>query len=184
MSNDTIQGYRLSPQQKMIWQLQSSTSLPAVALHPSSPPFNSCVHAVVRVPDALHLPYLASALQRLIARHEILRTTFHLLPGMSFPLQVVLDHSAPLLSRLSLDPATAMATAAADTATPALTRAATPEHPTDLILARCRQHWRSASTATTRPGDTGTNEAVVVRACVVTLDAAQSWLVLSVPEMC
>ncbi|HYG10819.1 MAG TPA: hypothetical protein VD835_12795, partial [Pyrinomonadaceae bacterium] len=81
MNENTIQGYRLSLQQQRIWRQQIEHDFSSI---------DNSVCCVVRVPDALHLPHLASALQRLIARHEILRTTFHLLPGMSFPLQVVL----------------------------------------------------------------------------------------------
>src|SRR5688572_10057477 len=42
------------------------------------------------------------ALQNIIARHEILRTTFHHLPGLNTPIQVILDNNSSLLEHYDL----------------------------------------------------------------------------------
>ncbi|MGP1384409.1 MAG: amino acid adenylation domain-containing protein [Thainema sp.] len=89
-SPSAIEGYRLSPQQQRIWKLQS--------IHPDQP-FR--VSAQIRYHGALEAEQLQIALQQLINRHEILRTTFRTLPGMTVPLQVI----AP-----TLDPATVLTT--------------------------------------------------------------------------
>ncbi|MBE9068367.1 amino acid adenylation domain-containing protein [Leptolyngbya cf. ectocarpi LEGE 11479] len=88
-----IAGYRLSPQQQRLWRLQQRR-----------PPFR----AVLQLRS--HKPYAAdqlqAALQQLIDRHEILRTTFPTLPGMTMPLQVIADSlsSESVLVRYSTAP--------------------------------------------------------------------------------
>jgi len=84
-----IQGYRLSPQQKRLWSLQSGG-----AATPSR--LAILLEGELRA-DALH-----AALRRVVARHEILRTVFRRSPGMLFPLQVVLDESEPLWRAVQL----------------------------------------------------------------------------------
>ncbi|MEO0539739.1 MAG: amino acid adenylation domain-containing protein [Cyanobacteria bacterium P01_A01_bin.105] len=75
-----IAGYRLSPQQQRLWRLQQRC--------PGQP-----FRAVLQLRS--HKPYatdqLQAALQQLIDRHEILRTTFPTLPGMTMPLQVIAE---------------------------------------------------------------------------------------------
>ncbi|HEY9662090.1 MAG TPA: amino acid adenylation domain-containing protein, partial [Allocoleopsis sp.] len=75
-----LQGFPLSPQQKRLWQLQSATS---------SSPYR--VEAVIEIQGPLKLDRLRTALEQVVARHEILRTTFPMLPGMVLPLQVISD---------------------------------------------------------------------------------------------
>lgn len=75
-----LQGFPLSPQQKRLWQLQSAAS--------NSP---YCVETVIEIQGPLQLDRLRTALEQVVARHEILRTTFPTLPGMGLPLQVISD---------------------------------------------------------------------------------------------
>ncbi len=73
MIEETIQGYRLSPQQQRLWL---SATRPAAQL-------------TLLCRGELDAEALRRALQRLVERHEILRTSFPQLPGMDLPLQVI-----------------------------------------------------------------------------------------------
>src|SRR5687768_177439 len=75
MIEETIQGYRLSPQQQRLWL---SATRPAAQL-------------TLLCRGELDAEALRRALRRLVARHEILRTSFPQLPGMDLPLQVIAD---------------------------------------------------------------------------------------------
>lgn len=75
-----LQGFPLSPQQQRLWQLQSTTS---------NSPYR--VEAVIEIRGVLQIDRLRTALEQVVARHEILRTTFPTLPGMVLPLQVIGD---------------------------------------------------------------------------------------------
>jgi amino acid adenylation domain-containing protein len=76
MSSESIVGYRLSPRQSRLWQLQQD------------PARRGCAAALLRVrgagPDAVR-----AAVDALVERHEVLRTTFDRLPGMPRALQVI-----------------------------------------------------------------------------------------------
>jgi amino acid adenylation domain-containing protein len=76
MQQGTIEGFRLSPQQRRLWLLQDGNTA-----------FRA--QCALLVSGNLHLANLKSAVENLVDRHEILRTTFHSLPGMKFPVQVV-----------------------------------------------------------------------------------------------
>jgi amino acid adenylation domain-containing protein/non-ribosomal peptide synthase protein (TIGR01720 family) len=78
MQNKTIEGYRLSPQQKHVWQMQQVDRSPA--LH---------ARCAVLVEGQLNITLLKASIENIIERHEILRTTFPCLPGMDVPLQVI-----------------------------------------------------------------------------------------------
>ena len=73
MIQETIQGCRLSPQQQRLW-LSAPYSLSQLTLF---------------CRGELDVDVLRQALQRLVVRHEILRTSFKQLPGMDLPLQVI-----------------------------------------------------------------------------------------------
>ncbi|EKU96343.1 non-ribosomal peptide synthase/amino acid adenylation enzyme [Leptolyngbya sp. PCC 7375] len=75
-----IVGYRLSPQQQRLWQLQQR--------YPEQS-FRASLRLRSLQPYAA--AKLSAALQQLIDRHEILRTTFPTLPGMTMPLQVIAE---------------------------------------------------------------------------------------------
>ena len=91
MQNKTIEGYRLSPQQSQIWQVQQSGQ--------------SEVHrarCAVLIEGQLNINSLRLAIEKVIERHEILRTTFQRVPGMDTPLQVINGSSRLGLSEYEL----------------------------------------------------------------------------------
>lgn len=78
MSQQVIEGYQLSPQQKYLWSLsEGGDHMPYTA------------QCVILMEGSLDRDLLRTALRHLIERHEILRTTFEFLPDMTIPLQVV-----------------------------------------------------------------------------------------------
>src|SRR5215212_11730008 len=90
MSEEIIQGYRLSPQQKRLWHLQHT--------HPGT--FWS--RCAVRIAGLIDPEGLESAIYRVIGEHEILRTTFTVLPGMTVPVQVIHPESSGCVKRHDL----------------------------------------------------------------------------------
>ncbi len=76
MQNETIKGFRLSPQQKRLWSLQKDS----VAYQ------SQCA---LLIEGKLNLELLKEALQQVVNRHEILRTTFQQRPGIKIPIQVI-----------------------------------------------------------------------------------------------
>lgn len=78
----TIEGYRLSRQQKRLWELQQQQP-EAVALR--------YVRFALLLEGALSHAHLRSSVERIVERHDILRTRYEYLPGMDFPLQVISD---------------------------------------------------------------------------------------------
>jgi amino acid adenylation domain-containing protein/non-ribosomal peptide synthase protein (TIGR01720 family) len=78
MSQGIVQGYRLSPQQKHLWLLQQHT--------PRSAFWSRCA---VTIKGPLDPSRLERAIYKVVESHEILRTTFPLLPGMTVPVQVI-----------------------------------------------------------------------------------------------
>src|SRR2546430_4407375 len=82
MSELTAAGFQLSPQQKHLWLLGAE---------------ESAFHATVAVllEGNLEVESLKSALQTVVSRHEILRTTFERRPGMKVPVQIVQENLAP-----------------------------------------------------------------------------------------
>jgi amino acid adenylation domain-containing protein len=87
---ETLQGFRLSPQQRRVWRLQEGRG------------------AAYRTQCALLLDgrldesALDEALRRLFSRHEILRTSFQCLPGMRTPVQRIEERVRPALERIDL----------------------------------------------------------------------------------
>jgi len=78
MSLNSLEGYRLSPQQARLWALQQQ--------HPTLP---SQARVTLTCVGKLEMSALARALDRVVQRYEILRTTFQQLPEMTLPLQVI-----------------------------------------------------------------------------------------------
>jgi amino acid adenylation domain-containing protein len=74
----TLEGFRLSPQQKHLWLLQQD-SLAYRA---------SCA---IQIEGNLNVQALKSALNQIVDRHESLRTTFHRQPGIKIPIQVIAE---------------------------------------------------------------------------------------------
>ncbi|HAJ59259.1 MAG TPA: non-ribosomal peptide synthetase [Cyanobacteria bacterium UBA8543] len=85
MQKEIIEGFQLSPQQKHLWLLQKSGSS-----------LKYSTQCAVRIEGNLDLKALKIALEQVVSRHEILHTTFHCLPGMSIPLQVVAQRNSDL----------------------------------------------------------------------------------------
>ncbi|MCA1635265.1 MAG: amino acid adenylation domain-containing protein [Acidobacteria bacterium] len=82
MSQELSTGFRLSPQQKRLW-LSARRGGAYVA------------QCVLHVEGVLRPELLRAAAGALVARHEVLRTTFEYVPGFKTPLQVVQDDAAP-----------------------------------------------------------------------------------------
>src|SRR5205085_3839376 len=98
VTNDTVeisvqtadlQGFRLSPQQSRCWSLQQ--------LAGRRSPYR--VQATVLLEGQLEVAALAKALRRVVLRHEILRTVFQQLPGMTLPVQVIQAEPAYALTQ-------------------------------------------------------------------------------------
>ncbi len=80
MVQQMIEGYRVSPLQRRLWLLQNAGDSASYR-----------ARAVVRVEGNLDSNRLQQAIGSVVSRHEALRTTFHTLPGISIPVQVVGD---------------------------------------------------------------------------------------------
>ncbi|MBD1902829.1 non-ribosomal peptide synthetase [Trichocoleus sp. DQ-A3] len=83
MQNEIIQGFQISPQQKRLWGLQKLNSLQA---------YQAKYYLLLE--GVLNVEMLESSLQQIVTRHEILRTHFRCLPGMTIPLQVISDSNS------------------------------------------------------------------------------------------
>jgi amino acid adenylation domain-containing protein len=81
MSNEVIEGFRLSPPQEHLWLLQQAGELQ---------PYRA--QCAVRIEGALDAEHLEAAIRHVVQRQEILRTTFHSLPGIARPLQMVTEN--------------------------------------------------------------------------------------------
>ncbi|WP_437832120.1 non-ribosomal peptide synthetase [Sorangium sp. So ce1153] len=84
----SVQGVRLSPQQRRLWALHRSGA-------------TVFARALIRLEGDLDAARLAGALGEVVARHEILRTTFRRDPRLKFPLQAV-GGAAPAWRRVDL----------------------------------------------------------------------------------
>ncbi|MBE9209301.1 amino acid adenylation domain-containing protein [Nostoc sp. LEGE 06077] len=76
---EEIQGFQLSPQQKYLWQLQQTDS----QIYQ--------VKAAVSIAGNLDIQLLNNAIETVVNRHEILRTYYKCLPGMTIPVQIITD---------------------------------------------------------------------------------------------
>jgi non-ribosomal peptide synthetase component F len=77
MDDNVLQGYDLSPQQRHLWLVQRGDH---------SAPYHA--QSAILIEGKLHVA-VSSALQQIVERHEILRTTIHDAPGRAIPLQIV-----------------------------------------------------------------------------------------------
>jgi hypothetical protein len=73
-----IQGFQLSPQQKRLWSVRDNNSAY----------FAQCI---VKIEGNLQPEVLKAAIEKAIARHEILRTTFQHIKGFKIPVQAIED---------------------------------------------------------------------------------------------
>lgn len=83
MQTKRINGFQLSPQQKRLFCLQQN----------SSAFFTQCA---ILIEGDLQPEVLKAAIQQIINRHEILRTSYSCLPGVKTPVMVVADSSVPV----------------------------------------------------------------------------------------
>src|SRR5262245_42239928 len=85
-----MKGYRISSQQKRLWL---------------SPQDNLAYRAqcAILLEGRLRVENLKAALEKIVARHEILRTTFYRPNGVKFPFQVIADESAPSWREIDLN---------------------------------------------------------------------------------
>ena len=78
MQPTSFEGFRLSPQQRRLWSLLEEDGVATYHARCS-----------VLLKGKLNPDTLRTALQSIATRHEILRTSFRRLPGMTIPLQVI-----------------------------------------------------------------------------------------------
>jgi amino acid adenylation domain-containing protein/non-ribosomal peptide synthase protein (TIGR01720 family) len=78
MPTETINGFRLSSQQKKLWLLQQENSV-------------YVAQNALLIEGKLNKKALQAALQKVVNRHEILRTSFRKLAGLKLPVMVVED---------------------------------------------------------------------------------------------
>ncbi|HJP91753.1 MAG TPA: amino acid adenylation domain-containing protein [Pyrinomonadaceae bacterium] len=90
MKNQVIEGFQLSPQQKHLWSLCGRDG---ATIYRSQ--------CVVRIEGPLNKRILRQAIDDVVRRHEILRTSFRSLPGMDVPLQVI--NPTPAVTIIELD---------------------------------------------------------------------------------
>jgi amino acid adenylation domain-containing protein len=80
-----LEGFRLSPQQKNLWSLEQNSA---------GQPYR--VACALAIEGELQPETLEQALHQVIARHEILRTTFQRPPGIRIPFQVLSESAQPM----------------------------------------------------------------------------------------
>jgi amino acid adenylation domain-containing protein/non-ribosomal peptide synthase protein (TIGR01720 family) len=91
VSQEITQGFRLSPQQTRLWLLQQSELGQFYR-----------VRSLIEIEGDLDQEILQAALENVVGQHEILRTSFQLLPGMTIPVQVIADEVAVSLQSYDL----------------------------------------------------------------------------------
>ncbi|GCE45202.1 amino acid adenylation domain-containing protein [Thermosporothrix hazakensis] len=84
IEQEQVEGFRLSPQQRWAWTQQVSARSPFLS------------YCLMKLEGVLDAEQLHQALRMCVERYEILRTTFRRPPGLSLPVQVVLDTVDPL----------------------------------------------------------------------------------------
>jgi amino acid adenylation domain-containing protein len=88
---ETIEGYQLSPQQRYLWQLQQTGN---------NQPYR--VQLAVKIAGNLNLKIFKLAVDQVVNRHEILRTNFKNIPGLTVPLQVINSENSFYYKELNL----------------------------------------------------------------------------------
>ncbi|MET0645395.1 MAG: condensation domain-containing protein, partial [Pyrinomonadaceae bacterium] len=89
MQQHTLEGFRLSHQQRRLWQLQQQSSAYRV-------------QCALIIEGPLKSTTLQEALQNVVSRHEILRTAFRFLPSMGLPVQVMAEDWTIALQELDV----------------------------------------------------------------------------------
>jgi amino acid adenylation domain-containing protein len=83
----TLQGFRLSPQQRRLWLLEPGLG-------------TLRAECTVSIEGDIEAEKLQGALDQVVSRHEILRTEFRRAAGMKVPMQVILDRGGVIWQRL------------------------------------------------------------------------------------
>ena len=91
MQETNIEGFRLSTQQKHLWLLQQDGYEPAYRVHGS-----------ILIEGDINPEALNATLKTVVHRYEILNTTFHQLPGLTVPVQVINQPNGVLLDEHNL----------------------------------------------------------------------------------
>lgn len=91
MIHEAIEGFRLSPQQRRLWSLHQVAH--------GMPYWCQCA---VRLAGAIDVSLLVQSLQEVVERHEIMRTSFQQLPGMTLPVQVIAPEQQVALRKHNL----------------------------------------------------------------------------------
>ncbi|MEH2406856.1 non-ribosomal peptide synthetase [Nostoc sp.] len=91
MQAESMEGFQLSPQQEHLWLLQQIDKSEAYR--------SNCA---ILIEGNLDINNLELALQDIVERHEILRTCFPCLPGMTLPVQVITNHKLKLDTKHNL----------------------------------------------------------------------------------
>lgn len=90
MQKEVIEGFQLSPQQTHLWSLCGRSGATVYR--------SQCA---VRIDGRLDKRLLRRAIESVVQRHEILRTTFHSMPGMNVPVQVI--NAAPVVTVIEVN---------------------------------------------------------------------------------
>ncbi len=100
---EQFEGYRLSAQQERLWRLQQDSATTSYR-----------VQGLIEIAGPLDRERLQEALDRVVQRHEILRTGFRRIPGLALPVQVIYESAGAFdafhdlsLSALTADEQTA-----------------------------------------------------------------------------
>ena len=143
MTQEPFEGFRLSLQQRRVWRLQQEN------------PFYGTQCAVL-LTGSLNTAALQEAIQHVVQRHEILRTTFHCVEGLEFPLQVIAERGTPLHQDVDL-------------------RSLSPEKQAAKIAELFRQEQRTPFDYTQGP---------LLRVSLLALSENSHLLLISLPALC
>src|SRR5262245_546652 len=91
MNRENFKGYHLSPLQEHTWLIQQAGS---------NQPFR--VQIAVMIEGDLNTSIITAAIERVVERHEILRTTFQCFPEMELPAQVITENCIPIIRQYDL----------------------------------------------------------------------------------
>lgn len=80
MPTPTIQGFQLSPQQKRLWLLQQNGSV-------------YLTQGAISIEGNLDPDKLKQIVEQIVARHQILRTSFSRLPGIKLPVMTIVERN-------------------------------------------------------------------------------------------
>ncbi len=89
MTDGRIEGVRLSPQQRRLWRLRDVSLTVRAEVDLEGPPDREI---------------LLAALARAVARHDILRTSFRMIPGLRVPVQDVGEAPSASALEINLEP--------------------------------------------------------------------------------